>query len=188
MARNTCPLLTSIRKAILPQNNSLPSSVACIWLTPLELHARLLMAGVSKRLTLCMLTDALKHNNKTEAYMTKREHNKVMYYRSTIAHMKDNTNNVPIRQRCCGKSTGRVEGLKQMQHMNTLCTTKIATFERLTMHWRHLIGKQRMKSLRRRREVKERRVSENAVTLHIYYYSTNIILTRSHVLRKIRLL
>ena len=112
MARNTCPLLTSIRKAILPLNNSLPSSVASIWLTPLELHARLLMAGVSKRLTLCMLTDALKHYNKTEAYMTKREHNKVVYCRLTIAHMKDNTNNVPIHQRFCGKGTGRGRRVK----------------------------------------------------------------------------
>ena len=70
------------------------------------------MAGVSKRLTLCMLTDALKLYNKTEAYMTKREHNKVVYYRSTIAHMKDNTNNVPIHQRFCGKSTGRGRRVK----------------------------------------------------------------------------
>ena len=112
MGRNTCPLLTSIRKAILPLNNSLPSSVASIWLTPLELHARLLMAGVSKRLTLCMLTDALRLYNKTEAYMTKREQSKVVYYRSTIAHMKDNTNNVPIHQRFCGKSTGRGRRVK----------------------------------------------------------------------------
>ena len=54
-----------------------------------------------------MLTDALSPNNKSEAFMTKREHSKVVYYRSTIAHMKDNSNNVPMQQRFCGKSTGR---------------------------------------------------------------------------------
>ena len=54
-----------------------------------------------------MLTDALRLNNKLEAFMTKREHSKVVYYRSTIAHMKDNSNNVPMQQRFCRKSTGR---------------------------------------------------------------------------------
>ena len=54
-----------------------------------------------------MLTDALSLNNKSEAFMTKREHSKVVYYHSTIAHMKDNSNNVPMQQRFCGKNTGR---------------------------------------------------------------------------------
>ena len=107
MTRKTCPLLTSIRKAILPLNNSLPYSVASIWMTPLELHRRLLMAGVSKRLTLCMLTDTLRLNNHGETFMTKTVHCNVVYYCSTIAHMNDKSKSMPMQQRFRGKTTGR---------------------------------------------------------------------------------
>ena len=145
MARKTCPLLASIRKSILPLNNALPSSVASIWMAPEEIHERLLMAGVMKGLTMCMLTDALRLNNNGKAFMTKTVHCNIVYYRSTVAHMNDRTKSVPMQQCFRGKTTGGVAVLIRMQQMNILFTMIIITLESLTMHWRHLSRKKMMK-------------------------------------------
>ena len=65
------------------------------------------MADVLKGLTLCMITDALRRNNNAKAFMTKTVHCNVVYYCSTIAHMKDRTKSVPMQQHFRGKTTGR---------------------------------------------------------------------------------
>ena len=39
--------------------------------------------------------------------MPKTVHSNVVYYRSTIAHMKDKSHSVPMQQRSRGKTTGR---------------------------------------------------------------------------------
>ena len=107
MPRKSCPHLTTIRKGILPLNNTLPSTVTSIWLTSLELHSRLLLAGVRRSLTMDMLTDALRLYNNNEVNMVVSMCGNTHYYRSTMAHMSDTQNSVPMHQRFSGKTTGK---------------------------------------------------------------------------------
>ena len=54
MGRKQCPLLF-ICEAKLPLNNTLPADLACIWVTPEELHEQLVHAGVCKILKLSLV-------------------------------------------------------------------------------------------------------------------------------------
>ena len=107
MPRKSCPHLTTIRKGILPLNNTLPSTVSSIWLTSAELHSRLLIAGVRRSLTVDMIANALRLYNNNEVYMTMTMHGGNAYYRSTMAHLSDIQKSVPTHQRFSGKTTGK---------------------------------------------------------------------------------
>ena len=107
MPRKQCTLLCSIRKSILPLNNSLPKSFTCIWTTAEELYNRLVVAGVKSALTPVMVADALRLHNTDECFMTKSEHNHVPYYWSNTADLADLTNIGPCKQRFKKLSTGR---------------------------------------------------------------------------------
>ena len=99
MARKQCLLLLAIRKAILPLNNTLPDDLACIWVTPEELHERLLRAGVSKTLPLSLVVDAIRRNNTDCCFLAKCPHNDVNYYRCKSYHLSDMNNSCPGTQR-----------------------------------------------------------------------------------------
>jgi len=99
MGRKKCLLLVAIRKAILPLNNTLPEDIACIWVTPEELHERLVRAGVSKTLNLSLVVDAIRRNNPDCCLLAKCHHNSVNYYRCQASHLSDMNNSCPATQR-----------------------------------------------------------------------------------------
>ena len=107
MTRKPYPSLLAIRKAILPLNNAIPTSITSIWLEPKELHQRLLLAGVRKSLSLHMVLSSLRRYNSGEAFMAKTKHGGLTYYRSKAAHLEDTTNSAPMQQLYIGKTTGR---------------------------------------------------------------------------------
>ena len=98
MGRKQCLLLLATRKAILPLNNTLPEDLACIWVTPEELHERLVHAGVSNTLKLSFVVDALKLYNADDCFMAKTVHNSVNYYRCNDEHLSYITNSSPCKQ------------------------------------------------------------------------------------------
>ena len=107
MPSKKCPLLCSIRKAILPLNNALPKSFTSIWTTSEEPHNRLVVAGIISALKPAMVADALRLHNTDECFMAKSEHNNVPYYQSKTADLADLTNIGPCKKRFKKLNTGR---------------------------------------------------------------------------------
>ena len=99
MVRKQCLLMLAICKAILPLNNTLPEDLACIWVTPEELHERLVRGGVSKTLKLSLVVDAIRRNNPDCCLLAKSHHNSVNYYRCQSYHLSDMNNSCPATQR-----------------------------------------------------------------------------------------
>ena len=99
MGRNQCLLLLAIHKAILPLNNTLPEDLACIWVTPKELHERLVHAGVCKTLKLSLVVDDIRRNNPDCCLLAKTIHNSVNYYHCKSSHLSDINNSCPGTQR-----------------------------------------------------------------------------------------
>lgn len=97
---------TTIRKLALKLNNELPADLCELWLTPEEIHERLLHGGVDRRLSLDFVLDALKYCNTGEVFVKKREQQGVSYYRSTVAHANDKRNEVPLGQRIKRRRAG----------------------------------------------------------------------------------
>ena len=106
MGRKQCPLLSSIRKAILLLNNTLPQNIACIWITAEELHDRLVFAGDKRALKPAMVVDALRLHTTDGCSMAKRVHNSVNYYQSKTVHLSDLTNSGPCKQQIKKTKTG----------------------------------------------------------------------------------
>ena len=74
MTRKACPSLLAIRKAILPLNNALPTSISSIWSCPDKLHERLLFTRVCNSLSLNVVLDYLRLYNSGQAFMAKIKH------------------------------------------------------------------------------------------------------------------
>ena len=99
--------MTTIKKGVLQLNNALPEDISFTWCTAEEICRRLIHAGVNDSLTLEMVQDSLRYNNSGEKYLKKWEYNNINYFRSALAHSKDE-NSLPNVQRFkLGKSTGR---------------------------------------------------------------------------------
>ncbi len=64
------PAEVVIRKTILLLNNDLPYDVSIYWVTAEELWRRLIHSGVRKSLTLIMVQESLKRNNKDQVHLT----------------------------------------------------------------------------------------------------------------------
>ena len=93
-------LLSTIKKNIIILNSKLPESLRGIWVSGIELHDRLIWAGVSKRLKLSHVEDALRRNNIGEVHLAVWKYNLVKYYRCKRAHILEGEKiTLPVDQR-----------------------------------------------------------------------------------------
>ena len=97
-----------------PLNNALPSNLLSIWLTTVEIHEMLLMAGVRRSSTVVMIADALRLSNNNELFMAMNKHGGTTYFYSKMAHLSDVRKSVPMQQRFSVTTTGR----KRRVHCN----------------------------------------------------------------------
>jgi hypothetical protein len=92
-------ITTAVIKHVIPLNNSLPVDVLKIWVNAEEIHARLIFAGVHSSLSLQMVEAALRHHNRAERFLVKKEYAKINYYRSATSDINDPDNTGPYDQR-----------------------------------------------------------------------------------------
>ena len=84
---------------LIKLNNVLPAEIGLFWLTPKEIHERLIYGGVDRSLKLSSVDKALKNYNKGEEHLKKSEYGGKSYFRSTLVHLNDAHNACPLIQR-----------------------------------------------------------------------------------------
>ena len=100
-------IITEVIKLVIPLHNSLPIGVLKIWVNAEEIHKRLLIAGVHASLILQMVEAALRHHNRAERFLVKKQYDKINYYRLVTSDIDDANHEGPYDQRFRRK--GKIE-------------------------------------------------------------------------------
>ena len=87
-----------IRKTTLLLNNDLPYDVSIYWVTVEELWRRLIHSGVRKSLTLIMVQESLKRNNKDQVHLQVWGFGGAIWFRSAMVNNCE-SNKLPMGQR-----------------------------------------------------------------------------------------
>ena len=91
---------------LIKLNNVLPAEIGLFWLTPKEIHERLIYGGVDRSLKLSSVDKAIKNYNKGEEHLKKSEYGGKSYFRSTLVHLNDAHNQFCHTERDCKMPLG----------------------------------------------------------------------------------
>ena len=97
-----------IRNTILLLDNDFPLDVSIYWVTVEELWRRLIHSGVRKSLTLIMVQESLKQNNKDKVHLKVWEFGRgVIWFQSAMVNHCE-SNKLPLRKQCVKVTTNKM--------------------------------------------------------------------------------